>query len=233
MGTDDAGSSVTGGTILGVAAESYTATGRGMSIDINLVSIGATAGTSRMRFHHDGGYQVGTLSATSPGLGVTTTSVALVAGTTTRIGSESGRFAGGTIAVPTSTDVVMGAGALAAGAGITSLSPTAGIGYATGAGGTVTQITSRTTGVTINKVTGAITLVSAAGSASWQSFTVTNSAVAATDAVIVSQVSGTDLYDITITAIAAGSFRISFATTGGTTVETPVFRFTVIKGAST
>lgn len=121
---------------------------------------------------------------------------------------------------------------IVAGAKILSVGATSGIGYATGAGGTVTQATSRTTGVTLNTVTGAITLVSAAGSATWQTFTVTNSAVAATDTVIVDQVSGTDLNMIAVTNIAAGSFKISFATTGGTTTEQPVFRFTVIKSVS-
>ena len=115
---------------------------------------------------------------------------------------------------------------------LTSLHPTAGVGYSAGAGGTVTQITSRTTGVTLNKITGAITLASAAGSAAWQSFTVTNSAAAATDTIICNQVSGTDLNMIFVTAIAAGSFRISFATTAGVTVEQPVFRFTVLKSVS-
>lgn len=107
-----------------------------------------------------------------------------------------------------------------------------GVGYATGAGGTVTQATNRTTGVTINKVCGAITLVSAAGSTSWQTFTVTNSTVAATDTVRVVQASGTDLYQIHVTNVAAGSFKISFATTGGTTTEQPVFNFSVIKGVT-
>lgn len=111
-------------------------------------------------------------------------------------------------------------------------SATGGLGYGTGAGGAVTQITSRTTGVTLNKVSGAITLVSAAGSTSWQSFTVTNSAVAATDTVIVNQKSGTDLYMIHVTAVGAGSFRISYATTGGTTTEQPVFNFAVIKAVA-
>ena len=36
------------------------------------------------------------------------------------------------------------------------------LGYTTGSGGAVTQATSRTTGVTLNKTNGAITLVSAA-----------------------------------------------------------------------
>lgn len=105
------------------------------------------------------------------------------------------------------------------------------VGYGTGAGGAVTQITGRTTGVTLNKSTGAITLVSAAGTASWQSFTVANSVVGVNDVVKVCQKSGTDLYMVHVTAVAAGSFRISFATTGGTTTETPVFSFAVVKGA--
>lgn len=104
-----------------------------------------------------------------------------------------------------------------------------GLGYGTGSGGAVTQGTSRTNGVTIDKTNGAITLVSAAGTTAWQSFTVTNSKVVATDTVIVSQKSGTDLYQIFVTAVSAGSFRISFATTGGTTTEQPVFNFSVIK----
>lgn len=115
---------------------------------------------------------------------------------------------------------------------IRSDNATAGVGYATGAGGAVTQITSRTTGVTLNKVCGAITLVSAAGSTSWQSFTVTNSAVAATDVVTVCQKSGTDKNMIHVTAVAAGSFEVTFATTGGTTVEQPVFNFSIIKAVA-
>jgi hypothetical protein len=115
---------------------------------------------------------------------------------------------------------------------VVSTSKTAGIGYAVGSGSTVTQGTSRTTGVTINDVVGSITLFNTAGSATWQSFTMTNSTIGINDVIIVSQRSGTDLYMIEITAVAAGSCRISFATTGGTTSEAPVFNFAVIKGAT-
>jgi hypothetical protein len=45
-------------------------------------------------------------------------------------------------------------GGLTAGDNILSLSPTGGVGYATGAGGVVTQATSKATGVTLNKVCG-------------------------------------------------------------------------------
>jgi hypothetical protein len=104
-----------------------------------------------------------------------------------------------------------------------------GFGYITGAGGAVTQATSRTTGVTLNKACGSITLVSAAGSTSYQSFTVTNSCVAATDTIRVNQKSGTDKYAIFVTAIGAGSFQITYATLSGTTTEQPVFNFSVMK----
>ena len=110
--------------------------------------------------------------------------------------------------------------------------PTGAMGYGTGAGGAVTQATSRTTGVTLNKPCGAITLVSAAGSASWQSFTVTNSLVVATDIIKICQKSGTDKNMIHVTAVAAGSFQVTFATTGGTTTEQPVFNFAILRGVA-
>jgi hypothetical protein len=109
---------------------------------------------------------------------------------------------------------------------------TAGVGYSAGGGGAVTQITSRTTGVTLNTNSGAITLVSAAGSATPASFTVTNSKVAATDTIVLVQKSGTDLLELHVTAVAAGSFRVTFFTTGGTTTEQPVINFAVLKGAA-
>lgn len=49
---------------------------------------------------------------------------------------------------------------------------------------------------------------------------------------MVCQKSGTDLYETMVTAVAAGSFNITFATTGGTTTESPVFNFVVIKGVA-
>lgn len=123
-----------------------------------------------------------------------------------------------------------GTGNVISGQGLTSKSATKGLGYSAGAGGTVTQGTNRTTGVTLNKVTGAITLVSAAGSATPFTFTVTNSTVVATDVVVVSQKSGTDKYSAVVTAVAAGSFDITITDLSGTTTEQPVFNFAVIKG---
>lgn len=113
--------------------------------------------------------------------------------------------------------------------------PAAGIGYVTGigAGGTVTQLTSRTTGVTLNTLTGAITLFAAAGVVStWFSFTVTNSSVAATDAIQVSVKSGTNTYVAVASAVAAGSFQMSVECILGTATDSPVINFAVIKGAA-
>lgn len=107
-----------------------------------------------------------------------------------------------------------------------------GVGYATGSGGAVTQITSRTTGVTLSKLCGQVTLVSAAGSATPFTMTVTNTLVAATDTVTASQASGTDGYGVDITAIAAGSFKMTITDLTGTTTEQPVFNFVVIKGVA-
>ena len=127
---------------------------------------------------------------------------------------------------------MLGGSVTLSGSGSALVKGTGGLGYGTGSGGAVTQATSRTTGVTLNTTNGAITLVSAAGSTAWQSFTVTNSAVDATDVIRVCQKSGTDLYQIFVTAVAAGSFRVTFATTGGTTTEQPVFNFAVVKAVT-
>lgn len=132
----------------------------------------------------------------------------------------------------TSGNATLSAGNLSVTGSMLSTHATAGVGYTTGAGGTATQTTSRTTGVTVNKACGSITLVSAAGSATYASFTVTNSAIGANDTVRVCQKSGTDKYMTHVTNVQAGSFEITFATTGGTTTEQPVFNFAVIKGAA-
>ena len=150
-----------------------------------------------------------------------------------------GTVASGNISACTSTSMVMVTPVIGAATG-TSLTATgtivstgtAGVGYATGAGGAVTQATSRTTGVTLNKIAGAITLFSAAGTTVAATFTVTNSTVVATDVVILSQKSGADLYDLMVTAVTTGSFNITFRTTGGTTTETPIFNFAVIKAVA-
>lgn len=123
--------------------------------------------------------------------------------------------------------------------GITSSSVSAGIGYATGAGSTVTQATNRTTGVTINAICGAITTnnTSLAAEAS-AAFTVTNSSVAIGDVVVVSQRSGANggATDVYVSTVAAGSFAITVmnnnAAAGTAETGAIIINFAVIKAVS-
>lgn len=114
----------------------------------------------------------------------------------------------------------------------TSNSATQGVGYSTGAGGAQTQGTSRTTGVTLDRPCGAITLFTAAGSAVATSFVVTNSTVAATDVINLSVRSATNKYLAFVTAVSAGSFEITFYTTGGIASDAPVINFAITKAVA-
>ena len=117
--------------------------------------------------------------------------------------------------------------------GIVSTDPSAGVGYATGAGGTVTQGTSRTTPVTINKICGSITMFSAAGSATWSSFVVNNTTITATDTILLSFSGGSNTYLFIAGKIIAGtSFEINFVSLVGTAIDAPVINFTIIKSVT-
>ena len=119
---------------------------------------------------------------------------------------------------------------------IKSTSATAGVGYGTGAGGTVTQATNKSTGVTLNKVSGQITMNNASLAAAAEvSFTFTNSTIAATDVVFTAISSGATAgaYNTHVDAIAAGSCRISITNfSGGPLSEAIVINFVVIKGVA-
>ncbi len=127
-------------------------------------------------------------------------------------------------------------GTIAATGSVTSSSPTAGMGYATGAGGTVTQATSKSTGVTMNKVAGQITMNNAAlGAGSEVTFTVTNSAVASADVPYAVHASaGTaGAYNVNANSVAAGSFAITVSNlSGGSLSEAIVLNFVIFKGAT-
>lgn len=116
---------------------------------------------------------------------------------------------------------------------------TAPFGYGgSGTGGTVTQATSRTTGVTLNKLSGQITLFAStalSGHAS-NEFTLTNSFIDATDVVHVCFASGLTgaSYGVTVTAVSAGSCKITVSnfSNSATPSDTPVLNFVVIKGVN-
>ena len=103
-------------------------------------------------------------------------------------------------------------------------------------GGTVTQATNKSTGVTLNTESGQITMNDAALAAAAEvSFTVTNSKVAATDVVVACHGSaGTaGSYLVNANAIAAGSFAVTVSNvSGGSLSEAIVINFVALKGAS-
>jgi hypothetical protein len=130
---------------------------------------------------------------------------------------------------------VITAGAVSATGSITSSSATAGIGYRTGAGGTVTQLTSKSTAVTLNTVTGEITMNSAQLSGdSTVSFTLNNSAIGNTDVIILNQVGGGNIGLYAFNgACNTGSAQISVHNMTNTNrSDAIVLRFAVIKAAT-
>ena len=115
-----------------------------------------------------------------------------------------------------------------------------GPGYPTGSGqgGTVTQITNRSTGVTLHTPTGAITTDTASLAAeATADFIVTNRCVQITDVVVVSVRSGSDGGGtiVTVTTVTAGSFtiRVHNGNVASGTAETGaiIINFAVIKGS--
>lgn len=112
-----------------------------------------------------------------------------------------------------------------------------GVGYATGAGGTVTQLTSKSTAVTLNKMCGQITMHNATlNRSSGVSFTLNNTSISSGDAVIVNIKSGATLnsYGVCVHAIATNSCVIQlYNLTSGTDLsEAVVLTFAVIKAVT-
>jgi hypothetical protein len=128
-------------------------------------------------------------------------------------------------------------GAATGSSSIKSINETAGVGYGTGAGGTVTQATSKATGVTLNKICGTITMDAASlAHQTPVAFTLTNSAIAATDVVAVCVKSGgtAGAYLVSAGAVAAGSCSITLfnCQTSGSLSEAVVLSFAVIKAVA-
>jgi len=108
-------------------------------------------------------------------------------------------------------------------------------GYATGAGGTVTQATSKATGVTLSKSTGQITLNNAALAADTTvSFTLTNTVIEAGDILIMNHISAGTAGSYLLNAqSAAGTASINVRNiTAGSLSEAIVIAFAVIKAVT-
>jgi len=108
-------------------------------------------------------------------------------------------------------------------------------GYATGSGGVVTQLTDKTTAVTLSKSTGQITLAGAALAASTTvSFTLTNTVIEAGDILVMNHISGGTAGSYSLNAqSAAGSASINVRNISlGSLSEAIVIAFAVIKAVS-
>lgn len=134
-----------------------------------------------------------------------------------------------------SRDVVVKAQILSSGPSVSG-----GIGYTTGAGASVTQLTNRTTAVVCNGLCGTITTNSTSLAAeAAAAFTVTNNAVSAGDVVVVAQQSGAVgvMTDVVVTLVANGSFKLAVmnGNASGGTAETGaiLINFAVIKAVTT
>jgi hypothetical protein len=126
------------------------------------------------------------------------------------------------------------AGNVVSSGSVTSNSATAGVGYRAGAGGTVTQLTDKTTPVTLDTVTGEITTTadSIAGG-STATFVLNNSSIANTDIMIINQISATNLGDyVFFPRCNTGNATVTIRNISNQTrSDAIVIRFAVIKGA--
>jgi len=133
---------------------------------------------------------------------------------------------GGTIGATTPSSVVG-----------TTVYATSEIGYSAAAQGTVTQATSKSTAVTLDKSAGRITMNNASlTTATNATFTLNNSTISANDAVILTISGGqatAGSYNVFANSLTAGSVSITLRNiSGGTLSEAVVINFAIIHSAS-
>ena len=117
----------------------------------------------------------------------------------------------------------------------TLVTTTTGLGFYTGAGGTITQATSKATAFTLSKMCGQITTAAdALGAATIVSSTWTNTLIAATDVVIINHKSGGTLgaYTINVACLSGTATLTIRNNTAGSLSEALVLNFVVIKGVT-
>ena len=108
------------------------------------------------------------------------------------------------------------------------------LGYATGAQGTVTQATDKTTGVTLNKSAGRITMNNAAlASNTAASFTLTNSLISANDVIILNVSGGgtAAAYTTYVSSMTTGSAVLTLRNlSAGSLSEAVIVNYAIIHG---
>jgi hypothetical protein len=208
---------ITGGTISGVTitgsysgitlVSSVTLTGGNLQLAGNILSSVNTDGDITLQPNGVGNIVMGLLNVSANNI--------------------VGTFTNGDINItPNGTGIVK----------VPALRSTGSLGYGTGAGGAVTQITSKSTGVTLDKLSGEITTHNESmASNTVKNFVVTNSLVEVGDVPVICMKSGGTVgeYLIGIDAVAAGSFNVQIYNQGaGALAEALVLNFVVIKGVA-
>ncbi len=112
-----------------------------------------------------------------------------------------------------------------------AISPSAGIGYGAGSGSASTQLTDKSTAVTLNGMTGQITLNTASiASATTVSFTMTNSSIVATD-VVSANINSASYSARAFPGTGTALFTIKNES-GVTASDSPVINFIIIRGSA-
>src|SRR3990167_3344894 len=223
---------------MSINSEALDLTGLAIRIDASALEIAGTAVTATaaelnaIAGNGLSAAELGVLDAVTPGTAAASKAVVL--------NSSKGIATITSATITTLTSTTVNTAAVVATAGINSSGATgAGIGYATGAGGAVTQITSRTTGVTLNKLSGTIqTDTSSLAAEGTADFIVTNSTVAIGDVVVVSIQSGSNsggtIVSVAITTAGTFTIRVHNGNVAAGTAETGalIINFAVIKAVA-
>ena len=117
----------------------------------------------------------------------------------------------------------------------TNVLATTTLGYKAGGGGTVTQLTSKSTTVDLDKINGEITMHAAAlADGAAVVFTFTNDTIAATDVIIANAAGNFGAYEVSASSIQAGTCKMIVRnTSGGALSEATKINFAVIKAVKT
>lgn len=195
----------------------------------DLILKGATSGTTTVNASAIAGTTVLTLPAATDTVVARTTTDTLTNKTLTNPTVTTGTFASPVLTTPV---IGVATGTSLAATGALTSSGTAGIGYTTGAGGSVTQLTSKATNVTLNKVCGEITMNNAAlASNTVVNFGMVNSTIGIHDCLLIhaiNDLTGSN-YQVWASNVSGGAIIAVLNRTGGTLSDALVLRFAVIK----
>jgi hypothetical protein len=173
--------------------------------------------------------------------GTDRTAITAVTGGTTnvvlssRTFSPSDRTIALTLQPSTQLATLTGGNLYIAAGGVLSASPSAGVGYASGAGGSVTQTGSKSGGLTLNTICGEIVMHGAAlAGQSIVNFTLTNNTLSASDLLLVQHVSGGTLgaYGVTATPGSGAATIYVSNLSSGSLSEAIVLRFVIVRAAT-